>query len=80
MVGFVRIDRPLNDEWGRGLGGARVVTADGTVRTLANDIDSKKLWAMLTANDGEGSRIRFGQAARWISHSTGGMPGSGLTS
>jgi hypothetical protein len=53
MVGFVRIDRPLNNGSGRGLGGARVVSADGTVRTLPDDFDANKLRAMLAANGGE---------------------------
>jgi hypothetical protein len=48
----------INDGSGRGLGsrlgGARVVSADGAVRTLPNDFDANKLRAMLTANGGEG--------------------------
>ncbi len=47
----------INDKFGRGLGsrlgGARVVTADGTVRTLPDDFDPEQLRAMLTANGGE---------------------------
>ncbi len=47
----------INDGSGRGLGsrlgGARVVSADGTVRTLPDDYDGNKLRAMLTANGGE---------------------------
>ena len=47
----------INDGSGRGLrsrlGGARVVSADGNVRTLPDDHDGNKLRAMLTANGGE---------------------------
>jgi hypothetical protein len=47
----------INDGSARGLGsrlgGARVVTADGSVRTLPDDFDANKLRAMLTANGGE---------------------------
>jgi hypothetical protein len=47
----------INDGSGRGLGsrlgGARVVSADGTVRTLPDDFDPVRLRAMLTANGGE---------------------------
>ncbi len=47
----------INDGSGRGLGsrlgGARVVSADTTVRTLPDDFDPNKLRAMLTANGGE---------------------------
>lgn len=47
----------INDGSGRGLGsrlgGARVVSADGSVRTLPDDYDGNKLRAMLTANGGE---------------------------
>ncbi len=47
----------INDGSGRGLGsrlgGARVVSADTTVRTLPDDFDPRKLRAMLTANGGE---------------------------
>ena len=47
----------INDGSGRGLGsrlgGARVVSADMTVRTLPDDFDPNKLRAMLTANGGE---------------------------
>ncbi len=47
----------INDGSGRGLGsrlgGARVVSADGTVRTLPDDFDPEKLRALLTANGGE---------------------------
>jgi hypothetical protein len=50
----------INDGSGRGLGsrlgGARVVSADGTVRTLPDDYDGNKLRAMLTANGGNGSK------------------------
>jgi hypothetical protein len=38
---------------GSRLGGARVVSADGTVRTLPDDFDPNTLRAMLTANGGE---------------------------
>ena len=54
----------INDGSGRGLGsglgGARVVSADTTVRTLPDDFDPNKLRAMLTANGGEKSRNRDG--------------------
>jgi Protein of unknown function (DUF1559) len=47
----------INDGSGRGLGsrlsGARVVSADTTVRTLPDDFDGNKLRAMLTTNGGE---------------------------
>ena len=47
----------INDGSGRGLGsrlgGARVVSADGTLHTLPDDFDPRKLRAMLTANGGE---------------------------
>ncbi len=47
----------INDGSGHGLGsrlgGARVVSADTTVRTLPDDYDGNKLRAMLTANGGE---------------------------
>ena len=47
----------INDGSGRGLGsrlgGARVVSADTTVRTLPDNFDPNKLRAMLTANGGE---------------------------
>jgi hypothetical protein len=47
----------INDGSRRGLGsrlgGARVVSADTTVRTLPDDFDPEKLRAMLTANGGE---------------------------
>jgi hypothetical protein len=47
----------INDGSGRGLGsrlgGARVVCADTTVRTLPDDYAPEKLRAMLTANGGE---------------------------
>jgi Protein of unknown function (DUF1559) len=49
----------INDGSGRGLGsrlgGARVVSADGTVRTLPDDFDANKLRAMLRVNGGDGS-------------------------
>ena len=54
---FDRMSFRINDGSGRGLGsrlgGARVVSADGTVRTLPDDFDPDKLRAMLTANGGE---------------------------
>jgi len=54
---FDSISFRINDGSGRGLGsrlgGARVVSADGTVRTLPDDFDPEKLRAMLTANGGE---------------------------
>ena len=47
----------INDGSGRGLGsrlgGARVLAADGKVRTLPDDFDPNRLRAMLTANGGE---------------------------
>lgn len=47
----------INDESGRGLGsrlgGARVVFADGMVRTIPENFDPNRLRAMLTANGGE---------------------------
>ena len=54
---FERMSFRINDGSGRGLGsrlgGARVVFADGMVRTLPDDFDPKTLRAMLTANGGE---------------------------
>jgi len=54
---FDRMSFRINDRAGSGLGsrlgGARVVTADGTLHTLADDFDADKLRAMLTANGGE---------------------------
>jgi hypothetical protein len=54
---FDRMSYRINDGSGRGLGsrlgGARVVSADTTVRTLPDDFDPNKLRAMLTANGGE---------------------------
>jgi hypothetical protein len=48
----------INDRSGSGLGsrlgGARVVYADTTIRTLPDDYDGNKLRAMLTANGGDG--------------------------
>ncbi len=41
---------------GQQAGGARVVSADTTVRTLPDDYDPEKLRTMLTANGGEESR------------------------
>ena len=54
---FDRMSFRINDKSARGLGsrlgGARVVSADGTVRTLPDDFDPEMLRAMLTANGGE---------------------------
>lgn len=54
---FDRMSYRVNDGSGRGLGsrlgGARAVSADGTVRTLPDGLDPEKLRAMLTANGGE---------------------------
>ncbi len=54
---FDRMSFRINDGSGRGLGsrlgGARVVSSDGTVRTLPDDYDGDRLRAMLTANGGE---------------------------
>ncbi len=54
---FDRMSFRINDGSGRGpgsrLGGTRVVSADGSVRTLPDGFDPQKLRAMLTANGGE---------------------------
>jgi hypothetical protein len=54
---FNRMSFGINDGSGRGLGsrlgGARVVSADGTLHTLPDDFHADKLKAMLTANGGE---------------------------
>jgi hypothetical protein len=54
---FDRMSYRINDGSGRGLGsrlgGARVVSVDGTVRTLPDDFEPSRLRAMLTANGGE---------------------------
>jgi hypothetical protein len=54
---FDRMSYRINDGSGRGLGsrlgGARVVSVDGMVRTLPDDFDPSRLRAMLTANGGE---------------------------
>jgi hypothetical protein len=54
---FDRMSFRINDGSGRGLGsrlgGARVVSAAGTVRTLPDNFDPGTLRAMLTANGGE---------------------------
>jgi len=54
---FDRMSFRINDGSGRGLGsrlgGARVVSADGTVRTLPDGFDPDKLREMLTARGGE---------------------------
>jgi hypothetical protein len=54
---FDRMSFRINDGSGRGpgsrLGAARVVSANGRVRTLPDDFDPVKLKAMLTANGGE---------------------------
>ena len=56
-LSFDRMSLRINDRSGPGLGsrlgGARVVSADGTVRTLPDHFDPAKLRAMLTANGGE---------------------------
>ena len=48
-----RIDDSSKRGLGSRLGGARVVSADGTVGTLPDDFDPNTLKAMLTANGGE---------------------------
>jgi hypothetical protein len=48
-----RINLSSRKGLGSRLGGARVVTADGMVRTLKEDFDPRTLKAMLTANGGE---------------------------
>ena len=54
---FDQMSFRINDRSGRGLGsrlgGARVVFADGMVRTLPDDFAPNTLRAMLTANGGE---------------------------
>jgi hypothetical protein len=54
---FDRMSFRINDGSGRGLGsrlgGARVVSAGGTVRTLPDGFDPHRLRAMMTANGGE---------------------------
>jgi Protein of unknown function (DUF1559) len=54
---FDRMSYRINDQSGRGLGsrlgGARVVLANGEVRTLPDTFDPNTLRAMLTANGGE---------------------------
>jgi hypothetical protein len=54
---FDRMSFKINNKMGPGLGsrlgGARVVSADGTLHTLPDDLDPDKLRAMLTANGGE---------------------------
>lgn len=54
---FDRMSFAINDRSGQGLGsrlgGARVVSADTTVRTLPDNFDPKTLRAMLTADGGE---------------------------
>jgi hypothetical protein len=56
---FDKMSFRINDGSGHGLGsrlgGARVVSADSTVRRLPNDYDAKKLRARLTASGGEKS-------------------------
>jgi hypothetical protein len=56
-LGFDRMSFRINDGSNRGLGsrlgGARVVTAGGSVSTLPDDFDPARLKAMLTANGGE---------------------------
>jgi hypothetical protein len=54
---FDQMSFRINDGSRRGLGsrlgGARVVSVDGTLHTLRDDFDADKLRAMLTANGGE---------------------------
>jgi hypothetical protein len=54
---FNRMSFGINDGsgWGLGsrLGGARVVSADGTLHTLPDDNAPRKLRAMLTVNGGK---------------------------
>jgi hypothetical protein len=54
---FDRMSLRINDGSGRGpgsrLGGARVLSADGAVRTLPDGFDPERLRAMLTANGGD---------------------------
>jgi Protein of unknown function (DUF1559) len=54
---FDKMGFRINDRSGQGLGsrlgGARVVSADGMVRTLPDDFDPETLRAMLTASGGE---------------------------
>jgi hypothetical protein len=56
---FDKMSFRINDGSGHGLGstlgGARVVSADSTVRTLPEDYDATKLRARLTASGGEKS-------------------------
>jgi hypothetical protein len=56
-LGFDSMSFRINDGSGRGLGsklgGARVVSADMTVRTLPDNFDPNKLRAMLTAKSEE---------------------------
>jgi Protein of unknown function (DUF1559) len=58
---FDRMSFQINDGSGRGLGsrlgGARVLTADGTVRTLPDSFEPRRLRAILTANGGEKETI-----------------------
>ena len=57
---FDKMSFRINDGSGHGLGsrlgGARVVSADTTVRTLPDDYDSDKLRAELTTDGGDGPR------------------------
>jgi Protein of unknown function (DUF1559) len=48
-----RINDSSQNGLGSRLGGARVVSVDGSVRTLPDDFDPNTLRAMLTANGGE---------------------------
>jgi hypothetical protein len=48
-----RINAPSGGGLGSRLGGARVVAADTTVRTLPDNLEPQALRAMLTANGGE---------------------------
>ena len=82
---FDRMSFRINDGSGRGLGsrlgGARVVSADGTVRTLPDDFDPEKLRAMLTANGGEAiDEVAPGSSTTAGSSTWSDSEGEGLTS
>ena len=59
---FDRMSFRINDGSGRGLGsrlgGARVVSADRSVRTLPDDYDGNKLRAMLTVRQRQGKSFQ----------------------